>query len=161
MGDSNSRSACLDILVHDNKYFITHALVGQWEYYDLEQRVLSRAHEQKPNAILIEDAGFGTALIGALKQRGLRVVAVKPEGDKKTRLLRQMSKFTNGQVIVLRSAPGRADLETGLFAFPGGHRDDLVDALTQALDYKHVRYVLNDTVNENYANLIASLARFP
>jgi predicted phage terminase large subunit-like protein len=131
----------------------------------LEQRVLSRAHEQKPNAILIEDAGFGTALIGALKQRGLRVVAVKPEGDKKTRLLRQMSKFTNGQVIVLRSAPGRADLETELFAFPGGHRDDLVDALTQALDYKHVRYVLNDTVNENYANLIATLAlsgvRFP
>jgi predicted phage terminase large subunit-like protein len=165
-GETNARSACLDILVQDNKYFITSAVAGQWEYHDLEQRVLSRAHEQKPNAILIEDAGFGTALIGALKQRGLPVVAVKPEGDKKTRLLRQMSKFTNGQVIVLRSAPGRADLETELFAFPGGHRDDLVDALTQALDYKHVRYVLNDTVNENYANLIATLAlshrrRFP
>ena len=41
----------------------------------------------------------------------------------------------------------------------------LYDALTQALDYKHVRYVLNDQVNENYANLIAGLAfsgfRFP
>jgi phage terminase large subunit-like protein len=76
-----------------------------------------------------------------------------------------MAKFANGQVIVLRSAPGRADLETELFAFPGGHRDDLVDALTQALDYKHVRYVLNDKVNENYGNLIAGLAlsgvRFP
>jgi phage terminase large subunit-like protein len=45
--------------------------------------VLARANEQKPNAILIEDTGFGTALIGALKQRGLHVVAVKPEGDKK------------------------------------------------------------------------------
>lgn len=165
VGDSNSRSACLDILLHDNKYFIARALAGQWQYQDLEQRVLARANEQRPNAILIEDTGFGTALIGALKQRGLHVVAVKPEGDKKSRLLRQMSKFTNGQVIVLRSAPGRADLETELFAFPGGHRDDLVDALTQALDYKHVRYVLNDTVNENYANLIAGLAlsgfRFP
>jgi predicted phage terminase large subunit-like protein len=109
---------------------------------------------------LIEDFGFGTALISAfnLKQRGLPVVAIKPEGDKKIRLLRQMSKFTNGQVIVLKSAPGRADLEIELFAFPGGHRDDLVDALTQALDYKHVRYVLNDKVNENYGNLIASLA---
>jgi predicted phage terminase large subunit-like protein len=160
-GETNARSACLDILVQDNKYFIASAVAGQWEYHDLEQRVLSRAHQQKPNAILIEDAGFGTALIGALKQRGLPVVAVKPEGDKKTRLLRQMSKFTNGQVIVLRSAPGRADLETELFAFPGGHRDDLVDALTQALDYKHTRYVLSDKVNENYANLIASLARFP
>jgi predicted phage terminase large subunit-like protein len=165
-GEANARSACLDILVQDNKYYIAHALVGQWEYHELEQRVLSRAHEHKPDAILIEDAGFGTALITTLKQKGLHVIAVKPEGDKKTRLLRNMSKFTNGQVIVLRSAPGRADLETELFGFPGGHRNDLVDALSQALDYKHSRYVLNDTVNANYANLIATLAlssrrRFP
>lgn len=156
-GEANARSACLDILVQDNKYFIASAVAGQWEYQDLEQRVLGRANEQKPNAILIEDTGFGTALIGALKQRGLHVVAVKPEGDKKSRLLRQMSKFTNGQVIVLRSAPGRADLETELFAFPGGHRDDFVDALTQALDYKHVRCVWTDKSVENYNNLLFNL----
>jgi phage terminase large subunit-like protein len=82
--------------------------------------VLSRANEQKPNAILIEDAGFGTALIGALKQRALPVVAVKPEGDKKTRLLRQITKFTNSQVFLWKNAPGRTDLEVELFIFPGG-----------------------------------------
>jgi predicted phage terminase large subunit-like protein len=163
VGDSNSRSVCLDILIHDKKYFITNALVGQWEYYhDLERLVLARAESQRPNAILIEDNGFGTALIGALKHKGALVHPVKPEGDKKTRLLRNMSKFTNGQVIVLRSAPGRADLETELFAFPGGHRNDLVDALSQALDYKHVGYVLNDTVNANYLNLMLTcFPRFP
>src|SRR5262249_19529554 len=166
-GEANARSACLDILVQDNKYFIASALAGQWEYHDLEQRVLARANEQKPNSILIEDTGFGTALISALKQRGLSVIAVKPEGDKTTRLQRQMSKFTNGQVILLKSAPGRPDLETELFASRGGPRNDLVDPLPQALDYKHTRYILNDTVNENYANLIAPLAalgpprRFP
>ena len=79
----NSRSACVDILVHDNKYFIAHALVGQWEYYELERRLLSRADERKPNAILIEDVGFGTASIGTLKHKGMPVIAVKPEGDKK------------------------------------------------------------------------------
>jgi predicted phage terminase large subunit-like protein len=164
-GEMNSRSACLDILVQDNKYFIASAVAGQWEYHDLERLVLSRAENQKPDAILIEDTSFGTALIGALKQKGLKVVAVKPEGDKKTRLLRQMSKFTNRQVIVLRSAPGRADLETELFAFPGGHRDDFVDALTQALDYKHVRYLWTDEAIANYHYLYATLAmrgvRFP
>jgi hypothetical protein len=69
-GETNARSACLDILVWDNRYFIAHALVGQWEYYELEQRLLSRADEQKPNAILIEDVSFGTALIGTLKHKG-------------------------------------------------------------------------------------------
>jgi predicted phage terminase large subunit-like protein len=165
VGESNARSACLDILIDGNKYFIAHALAGQWTYQELEQRVLSRANEQKPNTILIEDTGFGTALISALKQRGLPVVAVKPEGDKKTRLLQQISKFINGQVFLWKGAPGRADLETELFTFPGGQHDDLVDALSQALAYKHVRGIWTDKAFENYNNLLCSLAfsgvRFP
>ena len=158
-GEANARSACLDILVHDDKYFIARALVGQWEYHDLEQRVLSRADEQKPDVILIEDAGFGTALISALKRKGLPVVAVKPEGDKVTRLLRQISKFANREVFLWKSASGRADLETELFSFPGGSRNDLVDALTQALAYKHVLPCLwNEKTVENYGNLLFGLA---
>ena len=143
------------------------AVAGQWEYHDLEQRVLSRAEKQKPNPILIEDAGFGTALISALKQRGLPVVAVKPEGDKKTRLSQQMSKFTNGQVFLLKTAPGRADLETELLSFPAGQRNDMVDALTQAFGYKLVHHIWTDEMVENYkkvlfaANLMQPRRRFP
>ena len=160
-GEMNARSACLDILVQDDKYFIAHVLVGQWEYYELEQRLLSRENEQKPNAILIEDVGFGTALISSLKQKRLPVIAVQPEGDKKTRLLRQMAKFANGQVFLLRTAPGRADLETELFSFPGGRRNDLVDALSQALSYKHVPpYLWSDEALKNYSNLMFHLSRF-
>jgi predicted phage terminase large subunit-like protein len=155
-GEMNARSACLDVLVQDNKYFIAHALVGQWEYYELEQRLLSRANEQKPNAILIEDAGFGTALIG-LKQKGLPVIAVQPVGDKKTRLLQQMAKFTNSQVFLLKTAPGRADLETELFSFPGGRRNDLVDALSQALSYKHVPCLWTDEALDNYGKFLSNL----
>jgi predicted phage terminase large subunit-like protein len=118
-GKANARSACLDILLHDKKYFIARALAGQWDYDELAQRVLSRANEQKPNAILIEDTGFGTALISVLKKKGLPVVAVKPEGDKESRLRQRMDKFINGQVFLLKNAPGRADLETELFSFPG------------------------------------------
>jgi predicted phage terminase large subunit-like protein len=158
-GETNARSACLDILVQDNKYFIAHALVGQWEYYELERRVLSRANEQKPNVILIEDVGFGTALISTLKHKGLPVIAVKPEGDKKTRLLREIAKFANGQVFLLKTAPGRADLETELFNFPGGRRNDLVDALSQALSYKYVPPNLwTPEVLENYAKFQFGLA---
>ncbi len=156
-GEANARSACLDILVRDNRYFIAQALVGQWQYHDLEQRVLARANEQKPNVILIEDAGFGTALIGSLKQRNLPVIGVQPEGDKKSRLLREISKFAGGQVVLLRSAPGRAEVETELFGFPGGRRNDLVDALSQALAYKHVSCVWTDKAVANYGYLLSSL----
>src|SRR5262249_29262056 len=153
----NARSACLDMLVEGNKYFIASAVMGQWEYDDLEQRVLSRAHEKNPDAILIEDAGFGTALITALKKRGLPVIPVKPTGDKKTRLLDHMSKFANGQVFLLKTAPARADLETELLSFPSGQRNDLVDALTQALAYKTVRCLWTDKSVENYNKLLSNL----
>ena len=132
-------------------------MAGQWEYHDLEQRVLSRAEKQKPNPILIEDAGFGTALISALKQRGLRVVAVKPEGDKKKRLLQQMSKFANGQVFLLKTAPGLADLVSELLSFPAGQRNDMVDALTQALGYKCVHHIWTDEMVENYGRVLSTL----
>lgn len=82
-GESNARSACLDILVQDNKYFIVHAMVGQWEYQELEQRLLSRASEHKPHVILIEDAGFGTALIGTLKHKGLPSLLLNPKEIRK------------------------------------------------------------------------------
>jgi predicted phage terminase large subunit-like protein len=132
-------------------------LVDQWEYHDLEQRVLSHADAHKPNVILIEDAGFGTALISALKRKRLPVVEGKPEGDKKSRLLREMSKFTNSQVFLLRSAPGRAELETELFTFPGGRRNDLVDALSQALSYKYVPCLWTPEAVENYGNFLVGL----
>jgi predicted phage terminase large subunit-like protein len=156
-GETNSRSACLDMIVQDNKYFIVHAMVGQWEYDELQQRLLSRVAKQKPNAILIEDAGFGSALIGTLKQRGLPVLAVRPEGDKKTRLLRHMSKFANAQVFLLKTAPGRADLEYELFSFPGGRRNDLVDALSQALAHEHVPVLWTPKALENYGNFLSGL----
>ena len=108
--------------------------------------------------ILIEDVGFGTALIGTLKRKGLPVVAVQPEGDKKTRLLRHISKFANAQVFLLKTSPGRADLETELFSFPGGRRNDLVDALSQALAYKHVPLLLTPKAVENYGNFLSRLA---
>jgi predicted phage terminase large subunit-like protein len=167
-GEANSRSACLDIVVRENNYYIARALVGQWDYDELERRALWRANEGKPDAILVEDdGGFGTVLIGALKRKGLPVIAIKPEGDKKSRLLKHIDKFANGQVFLFKNAPGRADVETEFFSFPGGQRDDLVDALSQALGYRHVRCLWTDEALENYNKLLGALVamgprrRFP
>jgi len=156
-GEANSRSACLDVLVQDDKYFVVHALANQLEYHELERLALSRADEQKPNVILIEDTGVGTALISTLKRKNLPVVAVTPEGDKKARLLKHMSKFANGQVFLLKTAPGRSVFEDELFAFPGARRNDLVDALTQALSYEYPRYLWTPQALENYNKLLFSL----
>ena len=156
-GEANSRSACLDILMQDDKYFIAHALANQLDYHELEQLTLLRAEKHRPDVVLIEDTGIGAALISTLKRKNLPVVAVTPEGAKSTPL-RHMSKFANGQVFLLKTAPGRAVLEDELFAFPSGRRNDLVDALTQALGYERVRYLWTPKALDNYNRLLFSLA---
>ena len=60
-------------------------------------------------------------------------------------------------MFLLKTAPGRSVLEDELFAFPGGRHNDLVDALTQGLGYKHVRYLWTDKAVENYGNLLFGL----
>jgi hypothetical protein len=48
-------------------------------------------------------------------------------------------------------------LEDELFAFPGGRRNDLVDALTQALGYERPRYQWTDEALENYNKFLFDL----
>ena len=68
-----------------------------------------------------------------------------------------MAKFANAQVFLLKTAPGRTDLETELFNFPGGRRNDLVDALSQALSYKYVPCLWTPKAVENYGNFLMGL----
>ena len=52
----------------------------------------------------------------------------------------------------LKSAPGRADLETELFAFPGGRYNELADALSQAVAHQQIPKTL-----ENYEKFLFEL----
>jgi predicted phage terminase large subunit-like protein len=137
LGEENSRSACVTLLIQDNEYYVVDVWVGQCDYVTLKERAISLAQEYNPAKILIEDAGVGTSLIGDLKEAGLETVSAKPEGDKVVRLLAQLSKFAKGQVSLPKRAAWLADLERELFVFPHGDHDDVVDALVYGLAYQH------------------------
>ena len=61
------------------------------------------------------------------------IIAVKPEGDKATRMSVASSKIEARQVFLPEQAAWLPDLEAELFAFPGGRHDDQCDAISQAL----------------------------
>jgi predicted phage terminase large subunit-like protein len=84
----------------------------------LRRKVSEQAKLHKASQILIEDAGFGTALIQELKTAShFSVVAVKPEYDKKIRMGIQAAKFENGQVFFPKEAAWLRDLEDELSRF--------------------------------------------
>jgi predicted phage terminase large subunit-like protein len=135
-GEENDYSAGTTWLYSENRYYLIELLRGRFDFPTLRTKVLDYAKLHKASQILIEDAGFGTALIQELKTAHLPVIAVKPEYDKQTRMAIQATKFENGQVFFPREAPWLADLEAELFAFPRGRHDDQVDSISQALAHK-------------------------
>lgn len=76
---------------------------------------------------------MGSALVAELKNAAFTAVAIKPEGNKLTRMSIQSTKFEGGHVFLPNQAPWLAELEAELFAFPNVPHDDQVDSISQAL----------------------------
>jgi predicted phage terminase large subunit-like protein len=156
-GDSNSRAACTTWLLQDNAYYFFGLLVGQFLAAELIEHAVEYARRYKPQQILVEELGTGLWLSGELKKAGFTPTNVRPEKDKFTRMWTQVPKFQRGQVFFLKQAPGLAEVESELLAFPHGRRDDIVDSFSQALAFEHSDYAITDAVNKNYGKLIAGL----
>lgn len=79
--------------------------------------------------LFIEEVGYQTALIDALKDEGYPASGFKPHGqDKRTRLSMAGLQIQNGTVLF--PTEGCDELIRQLLGFPGTKHDDLVDAFT-------------------------------
>jgi predicted phage terminase large subunit-like protein len=131
-------------------------LRDRFDFPTLRRKVPELAKLHKASQVLIEDAGFGTALIQDLNTADFSVMAVKPEYDKKIRMGIQAGKFENGQVLFPKEEPWLRDLEDELFAFPSGRHDDQVDSISQALSYESPSFWTKECA-ENYSNAMTRL----
>ena len=146
-------SACTTWHYTAGRYHLVDVVRERVDYPSLKTLAVSHAKLHNPNVILIEDAGVGTALAKELNDAGLPTVAVKPEGDKRTRMSIQSAKFQSGQVLLPDEASWLDDLETELFSFPGGRFDDQVDSISQALAYEIPTYGWTDDALRGLARL--------
>lgn len=86
-------------------------------------------------AVNVEAVAFQSTFFHELiNSTNLPARAIHPDKDKLTRALALQTRYAAGKVHHLIGAPGIAELEAELLAFPGGTHDDLVDALVYAAD---------------------------
>jgi predicted phage terminase large subunit-like protein len=134
-GPENDWSVCTTWIVTPKKQWY---LVDVWrrrvDYPTLKAAGQSLAAQWKARRVLVEDAGAGTALVQELRGKVGGIIAVKPAGDKVSRMAIASAKFEARQVLLPERAPWLADLEAELFVFPGSRHDDQCDSISQALD---------------------------
>jgi predicted phage terminase large subunit-like protein len=141
-GELNDYSACVTLLYQGGKIYLLDVLRARFDYPTLRYRAIAYAQSYRPDIILVEDAGVGTALKVELQNANLPAVAVQPQLNKKMRMAIQSEKVKNGTILLPKEAWWLSDFEEELFGFPHSAHDDQVDALSQGLAYEPPGYDL-------------------
>jgi predicted phage terminase large subunit-like protein len=133
-GPDNDWSVCTTwILTRRKRWYLLDVWRRRVDYPALKAAAQSLAKKWSAWRVLVEDAATGTALVQELREMIPGIIAVKPVGDKASRMAVASAKFEAGQVFLPERANWLPDLEAELFAFPGGRHDDQCDSISQAL----------------------------
>ncbi|MGA8643879.1 phage terminase large subunit [Candidatus Binatus sp.] len=135
-GLSNDFSVVAIVSEAKDGYYIRHVSRGRWEFPELKRQAVALAEIWRPNGVLIEDAASGQSLIQALRaETRLPILPVRPMGDKVSRAHAVSPLIESGRVFVPAEASWLADFLDEMTSFPAAPHDDMVDAITQALNY--------------------------
>ena len=136
IGADNDYSACTVWGQLGDEYYHLFLWRGKVEFPELKEKVELLVKTWKPTATLVEDSASGQPLIQELMRNPeLRIVPVKPKGDKIARAHAITPLFESGAVLVSAAGSYKDQFIEELVAFPSGAHDDLVDSTTQALSY--------------------------
>lgn len=133
-GDENSYSVCLTFGRKGPDFYLLDVNRGHYPYYTLRRLVLEEAQVWGSNRVLIERAPSGISLLQDLsRERGLNLVGITPDLDKKARFSRITGVIEAGHLILPEEAPWLAEFEREIIRFPSVKHSDQADALAHAL----------------------------
>ena len=121
----NDHSACTVWLEADQKHHLIHVWRGRVNFPALRTKVLDMIDVFRPNAVLVEDAGSGSALF---RTSGARSSGDRAQGERpKSRAPLSASAYLEAGLMWLpRDAAWLAEFEAELLGFPGARYDDQV-----------------------------------
>lgn len=134
-GEHNDYSVCTTWgRTPERRYHLLDVFRTKLAFPQLVARVQALHDQYRPSTILVEDSASGASLIQSLRQdSNLPIKAIRPEGDKVTRLNLLTGIIESGHVILPPEAPWIDDFILEITRFPRAKHDDQVDSLTQAL----------------------------
>ena len=137
--EENDYSVCTTWQMCEDGYYLIDLWRGRVEFPELKKMVSQFYEQYKPREVLIEDKASGQSLIQEL-QRSTRI-AIKPikvNADKIARVNAVTPLFESGKVKINISEQSKSLANLVISEceeFPNGEFDDMVDSVTQFLNY--------------------------
>jgi len=135
-GSNNDYTVCTTWAETRTGYHLIDVMRAKLEFPQLRRSMISHAEKFSPDNILVEDKASGGSLIQDIRaETKLPVIAINPKLDKLARLLSITSLLESGKVLFPEKAGFMADVEAELLGFPSAPHDDIVDSITQYLNW--------------------------
>jgi predicted phage terminase large subunit-like protein len=123
------------LLNRGESYYVMEVLRGKFPFDKLKDKIIDMKQRHGRAQLLIEESPISHGLIQSLREKHINVVHIKPDRDKRSRLISQIDLFEGGSVLLPKDAPWLDAFVSELLSFPGRH-DDQVDALSQGLAWR-------------------------
>jgi predicted phage terminase large subunit-like protein len=128
-------SAVTSWIIADNKLYLYEYQRNKLDFLDLKKWIKQYAKEQNVDLILIEGKASGEPLINELKHENLPAISIKPKLDKIARLCSAIKYFESGKVIINKKLSLDKDFMNELLSFPNSANDDIIDTISQFLNW--------------------------
>jgi predicted phage terminase large subunit-like protein len=136
VNDTSDYSVCTTWGVFQSKYYLIDCLCQKLEYVHLKDAAIKLSQKWMPRVILIEDKASGQSLIQDLKMHNIHnIIPQRPKIDKLTRFALVVPFFTLEQVLLPQKASWVGSVIAQITAFPYASNDDIVDSISQFLNY--------------------------
>jgi predicted phage terminase large subunit-like protein len=144
--EGNDFSVCTTWVVTPNGYYLTDLFRERLEFPELKRKAVTLFEAHKVNEVLIEDKASGQSLIQELKnETRLPIKPVKVDADKIARVHSVTPLIEAGKVYLPLNAPWVKDFVNECEDFPDAEFDDMVDSVSQFLNYVRRPLLLNSS----------------
>ena len=135
-GEGNDYSVCTTWKTSDDGYYLIDMWRSRVEFPELKKQSIRLYELFRPNEILIEDKASGQSLIQELqRETRLPIKAVKVDKDKIARVHAITPLIEAGKVKLPINENWVKELVNECEDFPDGEFDDVVDSVSQFLNY--------------------------
>jgi predicted phage terminase large subunit-like protein len=139
----NCFSVCTTWAVTTDGYYLISIWRDRFEFPDLKRKVVELYEKFRVDEVLIEDKASGQSLIQELnRETRILIKAIKVDKDKLARLNSCSTLIESGKVFLpetnneeIIKKENLAELIDELSEFPNSEFDDIVDSVTQFLNY--------------------------
>lgn len=123
----------------DGTYDIIDCVNERLDVIDTMKAIAAQADRHNPQAVLIEQAANGWSVIQMMRKKLPNIVPIKPDKSKVARASGAAPMIEAGSVFLPPNAHWLNYMVDQFSMFPAGRNDDLVDSITQGLNWMRER----------------------